>query len=151
MTLNREILDKFYNEYVAGIRREARKGAMSTPLSKAQWATEFTEVAKDMFSAEQGVSNTQLRKVNSIMINSAKEQLSRKQRNAFATNLALGTWRETLSPSEIKEVEQLFIDLGIDPTLSDVELRKILNFKGRELVEELERRKYESWWMFFNS
>lgn len=151
MTLNRETRDKFYNEYVAGIRREARKGAMSTPLSKAQWSTEFDEVVKDMFPAEQGISNTQLRKVNSVMINSAKEQLTRKQRNAFATNLAVGTWSEGLSPSELKEVEQLFIDFGIDPNLSEAELRKILNFKGKEFAEEIEKRKFNNWWMFFNS
>ena len=155
--ISREQLDKLYNEYLSGVRRESRKGKMQEPMSKSMWASEFQMVVADEYGAG-GRSMTELRRVNNMMIRSSKEQLSRKQRNALAQNLA-GDWRTAileddslgLSYKDIPEIERILTEIGWRESMSEDDLRRLLNFEGKRFTDLLEGYGFSSWWIFFNS
>ena len=148
MAIRREQLDKMYQEYLSGMRRAARKGAMNKPLTKVEWAAEFQFVSEETLGEHPSYSNTELRKVNSIMINSSKRQLTRSQRNALESKLAAGDWADDLTEAEEAEINQFLEEFGFTEAAKK---REWLNFYGKDFIDRLEAIGIANWSIFFNS
>ena len=157
--ITKETLDKLYGEYLAGVRRESKKGAMDEPLPKAAWASEFNLVVSDEYGGTGRYSMTQLRRANNIMVRSSKQQLSRKQRNALSKNLMGSNWREQIlnsdelgiSVEDIPAIEEALAQMGWNENMTEAELRRFFNFHGKDFQQWLEDYGFSSWWIFFNS
>lgn len=148
MAIRREQLDKLYQEYLSGVRRAARKGAMDKPLTKVEWATEFGVVTEAMLGERPSYSNTELRRVNSMVVNRTKRQLTRSQRNALERGLAAGDWINDLTDEEQAEINQFLEDFGY---VDAANKREWLNFYGRDLADRIESLGIANWSIFFNS
>lgn len=148
MAIRREQLDKMYQEYLSGMRREGRKGAMNKPLTKVEWTAEFQFVSEEVLGERPFYSNTELRRINSMMVKSSRRQLTRSQRNALENNLTTGNWADDLTAEEEAEIDQFLEELGFTEAANK---REWLNFHGRDFADKLESIGIANWSVFFNS
>ena len=153
--ITREQKDKLYREYLAGVAREGRKGAMEKPLKKAYWEANFKLAVDQKLGSKVNYSNTELRKVNKLMVNSSKDQLTRRQRNSWEGAFENDSWEQKVlesgeKPEIIGDVRQILKDLGYydEQGLSH---REWLNFYGAEFLRQLEGLGLKDWSIFFNS
>ena len=149
--MNNEILRKLYGEYVKGVEREAKKGAVLAPLSYAEWSSDFQFSLAETPKTGKEYSMTELRKVNKTMINTNKDQLSRKQSRAVEANLLGGDWRNELTAEEVALVEEQLRNSGYYEALNSGRVRQWMAFHGTEFSSFLEDLGLQSWHMFFNS
>ena len=148
MAIRREQLDKMYQEYLSGMRREGRKGAMNEPLTKVEWTAEFQFVSEEVLGERPFYSNTELRRINSMMVKSSRRQLTRSQRNALENGLTTGNWADDLTAEEEAEINQFLEELGFTEAANK---REWLNFHGRDFTDKLESIGIANWSIFFNS
>lgn len=127
--IEQERLRKFYNEYVNSVQREAKKGAMKTPKSYAEWSSEVQ--MKAYRAGDKYLSNTEIRDMNKIMVNNTKNQLSRKQRRALERSLEEKEWKTSLEEEE----KSLRLELanGVSPEKAG-NIRKRLEEIARDKV-----------------
>lgn len=154
--ITREQKDKLYREYLAGVAREERKGAMEKPLNKAYWEANFKLAVDQKLGSREHYSNTELRKVNTLMVNSSKDQLTRRQRRSWEGAFEDDSWEQNIiesgkDPEVIGDVRQILKDLGYYDNRQDLSPRKWLNFYGAEFLRQLEALGLKDWSIFFNS
>lgn len=154
--ITREQKDKLYREYLTSITREERKGAMQKPLNKAYWEANFKLAVDQKLGRKANYSNTELRKVNTLMVNSSKDQLTRRQRRSWEGAFEDDSWEQNViesgeKPEVIEDVRQILKDLGYYDNRQGLSRREWLNFYGAEFLRQLEELGLKDWSIFFNS
>lgn len=154
--ITREQKDKLYREYLTSITREERKGAMQKPLNKAYWEANFKLAADQKLGRKANYSNTELRKINKLMVNSSKDQLTRRQRGVWEEALENDTWEQNVidsgeNPEVIEDVRQILKEMGYYENRQGLSRREWLNFYGKEFLRQLEELGLKDWSIFFNS
>lgn len=149
--MNDEILRKLYGEYVKGVEREGKKGAVMEPLSYAYWKADYTKVLSETPKTGKEYSMTELRNVNKMIVRSSKNQLSRKQARAFENAFMSEDWGDDVSPEEAVEIHEYLKSSGFYEARERGELRHWMAFHGRDLYDFLDALQLASWHKFFNS
>lgn len=129
MKLTNEQERKLYNEYLAGVKRESKKGAVQEPKTFAQWASTFEYRMNKLNPGESYLSNTKLREINKTVINSSKNTLTRKQNRILESRLLEDSWMEKMNEEKEYLEERL-------KNANSVEQRSDIIKRMRDLEEE---------------
>lgn len=146
-----ELKRKLYGEYIKGVAREGKKGAVGEPLSFQEWQADFDMLTEVIPKSGINYTMTELRKINKQVITSSKRTLTRKQNRALEENLGSGDWADELSSEQAVEVEMFLRERGYYAAADRGEARQWFAFNGMDLRDFLETMGLASWHMFFNS
>ena len=120
---------KFYNTYLTGVQREAKRGAVDKPMSYAEWSSELeVQMAADRKKTPGlYITNSYLRDYAEQQVRNTKRSITRKQTRTLEKTLAEGEWLDILEDDRTALQEKLARG-GLTPTeIADItrDLRRI--------------------------
>lgn len=127
--IDNETKRKFYNTYLKGVQREAKKGAVDKPISYAEWVSELeVQMAADRKKTPGlYITNSYLRDYAEQQVRNTKRSLTRKQTRTLEKSLVEGEWLDTLD-NDREVLEEKLAKGGLTPKeVADItrDLRRI--------------------------
>ena len=75
--IDNEMRRKLYGEYIKGVARESKKGAVEEPLTFEEWQADFGMLMEATPKTGLNYTMTELRKINKQVITSSKRRKRR--------------------------------------------------------------------------
>lgn len=133
--IDSETKRKFYNTYLKGVQREAKRGAVDRPMSYAEWSSELeVQMAADRKKTPGlYITNSYLRDYAEQQVRNTKRSITRKQTRALERTLVEGDWEVVLGKDR-EALEKKLLEGNLTPKKAADVMRDI-----REIDGEIDR------------